>query len=121
MSKKEEVKRYSKTAKYWWGIKKVDGENGFAKETDSSWDEVKDDLIGLALLSSRSIITLPNNAEEYIQAKSASVDMGSDEIEIESRYIGVKCGNKIVKIRLMEKPTADGRDNILVEIETIKE
>ena len=50
--------------------------------------------------------------EEYIQAKTASVDLGGNNIEIESRYVGFSLGNNIVKVRVNEKTK-----NISIEVE----
>ena len=62
-------------------------------ENDSKWSEVKDNIQTLSLvLDSGQEITLPR-ADSYIQAKSASADIGSSDVTIISRYIGFKLGN----------------------------
>lgn len=80
------------------------------KEEDINWNLVKDKVQSLSLNNNGQIITLPNN-EEYIQGKTASATIGSNKVEIESRYIGiVKDGIKII-IRVDEKT-----NNISLEV-----
>ena len=62
--------------------------------------------------NSGSIIKLPKNMSKYIQGKTASAELGSGNIQIESRYIAFKLGNNIVKVRVDEKT-----QNISIELE----
>jgi len=88
------------------------GKNGdVITEDDINWDLVKDKVSSLQLVNDDQIIRLPNNAE-YIQGKSASAFLGSGKVTIESRYIGFRLGNNIVKIRIDEKT-----NNINIEVE----
>lgn len=81
-------------------------------ELDSSWTEVKDNISELIMVTdSHQIIKLPKNMEKYIQAKTASAELGSKNVQIESRYLGFKVGNNIIKIRVDEKT-----QNISVEL-----
>jgi hypothetical protein len=94
-----------------WKARTKDGKE--VSELDSSWLDVKDNISELIMITdSHQIIKLPKNMEEYIQAKTASAELGSNNIEIESRYIAFKLGNNIVRIRVDEKT-----NNISVEIE----
>jgi hypothetical protein len=93
--------------KQWESISNI-GES--IKEEDINWELVKDKVQSLSLNNDGQIISLPNN-EEYIQGKTASATIGSNKIEIESRYIGIiKNGIKII-IRVDEKT-----NNISLEI-----
>ncbi len=84
-------------------------------ESQINWSNVKSDINdkikSLSFNNNGQIITLPENMEEYIQGKSASSFIGSNNIEIQSRYIGFKYGNIILKIRVDEKT-----NNISVEV-----
>jgi len=82
-------------------------------ELTSKWDDVKDNIEELLLITPKGqIIYLPKNMGKYIQFKSASSEMGRNNIEIESRCVGFEVGGKIVKIRVNEKT-----NNITVEVE----
>ena len=72
-------------------------------ENDSKWSDVKNDIqtLSMALDDGRKIV-LPA-AESYVQAKSASANIGSPEITVESRYIGWKLGNNTIIVRVNEK------------------
>jgi len=94
-----------------WKARTKDGKE--ISELDCKWADVKDDISELILITnSHKIIKLPKNMEKYIQAKTASAELGSNNIEIESRYIGFEIGNNIVRIRVDEKT-----NNISVEVE----
>lgn len=85
-----------------WKAKTKDGKE--VSEQDNSWADVKDNISELFLITKEDkIITLPKNMESYVQFKSASANLGSSNINIESRTIGFKLGNNIVKIRVDEK------------------
>ena len=74
------------------------------------WSDVRDDIVGLAfILDDGRRISLPRNSK-YIQAKTASANMETGDVEIESRYIGCEIGNNTVIIRINEKT-----NNITVE------
>jgi hypothetical protein len=85
-----------------WKVKTKDGKE--INEQNSSWTDVKDSISELSLVTNdNKIITLPKNMESYVQFKSASANLGSNNINIESRTIGFKLGNNIIKIRVDEK------------------
>jgi len=80
-------------------------------ELNSKWDDVKNDVVELLLITNdNKIIYLPKNLE-YTQFKTASISMGGNDMQIESRVIGFKLGDKTVNIRVNEKT-----GNITVEI-----
>jgi hypothetical protein len=80
-------------------------------ELNTKWDDVKSDVVELLLITNdNKIVYLPKNLE-YTQFKSASCSMGGNDIQIESRTIGFKMGDKTVNIRVNEK-----NGNINVEI-----
>jgi len=84
----------------YWYAKKKDGTT--VTELTHRWSEVKDDVISLGLNLGIQNILLPENMDEYVEAKTASVGMGGGEVQIESRYIGFRLGNSIVKVRASE-------------------
>ena len=85
-----------------WKVKTKDGKE--VNEQNNSWIEVKDNISELSLITKdNKTISLPKNMESYVQFKSASANLGSSNINIESRTIGFKLGNNIVKIRVDEK------------------
>jgi hypothetical protein len=85
-----------------WKVKTKDGKE--INEQNSSWIDVKDSISELSLITKdNKIISLPKNMESYVQFKSASANLGSSNINIESRTIGFKLGNNIIKIRVDEK------------------
>ena len=93
-----------------WKARLKDGKE--ISELDSSWTDVQDDVSELIMVTdSHQVIKLPKNMEKYIQAKTASAELGSNNIQIESRYLGFKIGNNTVIIRVDEKT-----QNISVEI-----
>ena len=77
----------------------------------TSWEDIKDNVNSLSFDNNGQLISLPSGMDEYIQAKTASAELGSDDIEIESRYIGFKLGNNTIRIRINEKT-----QNISVEV-----
>ena len=88
--------------------------NGIIGELGSQkWSDVENDIeeLSLDIPANEQRITLPKGLE-YIQAKTASADLNGQNATIESRYIGFKLGNSIVKVRVDEKT-----NNISVEIE----
>jgi putative transposon-encoded protein len=80
-------------------------------EDDINWDLVKDKVKSLQLNNNGQIIRLPDNME-YVQGKTASAFINSGKVQIESRYVGVKIGNNIVKIRVDERT-----NDISIEVE----
>lgn len=85
--------------------------NEVVSELTHQWAEVKDQVCELLLITkNQQIITLPPNMDKYIQFKTASATVGSNNIEIESRSVGYKIGNSTVQIRVNEKT-----NNISVE------
>ncbi len=93
--------------KKWIGITTT----GPVDEETHKWNDIKKDLIGLSFVNNSQIIRLPDNMK-YIQGKTASAFVGSNNCEIESRYIGYIIGNTIHKIRINEKTS-----NVTIETE----
>jgi len=82
-------------------------------ELDTKWNDVQDNIQELLLITPNGqTIYLPKKMEKYIQFKSASSELGKNNIEIDSRVVGFKIGMNIVKIRVDEKT-----NNIIVEVE----
>lgn len=96
------------TKKKWEAI---DKNGNKIDEDDINWDLVKDKVKSLSLNNNEQIISLPDNME-YVQGKTASAILGSGKIQVESRYIGLKIGNKVVKVRVNEQT-----NNISIEVE----
>ena len=83
-----------------------------ASELNSKWDDVKNDVVELLLITNdNKIIYLPKNMIGYTQFKTASVSIGGNDMQIESRVVGFKLGEKAVNIRVNEKT-----GNINIEI-----
>ena len=76
--------------------------NQWTDENKEKWDDIKNDVICLQLCLDDRTITLPENADSYIQGKTASANMLTGEMCIESRFLGYVLGNIIVKIRVNE-------------------
>jgi len=94
-----------------WKAQTKDGQQ--VSENDCNWSDVKDNISQLGLVTNGGkIIKLPQNMDKYIQAKTASADLGTKFVQVESRYIGFSLGNNIVRIRVDEKT-----DNISVEVD----
>jgi len=94
-----------------WKARTKDGKE--ISELDSSWADVQDEISELIMITnSHQTIKLPKNMNKYIQAKTASAELGSNNIQIESRYLGFELGNNTVIIRVDEKT-----QNISVEIQ----
>lgn len=76
-------------------------------EQTHKWTEVKDKLTELSFVNEGQVISLPKNLN-YVQGKTASTIMGSEECTIEgectieSRYIGYIIGNIKTLIRINE-------------------
>jgi hypothetical protein len=88
---------------YWKGYMK-DGKT--VDEMTHKWQNVESDLIGLEFhipgKDKEQVIALPKNMK-YVQFKTASADIGGNNVEIESRVLGFVLGNNTVKIRVDEK------------------
>jgi len=107
--------------KFWRGYTK---DGGIISEAlGAKWDECKNEIVKLELVllneivclkgeSNEQIISLPKGMD-FIQGKTATGDFQTGKCEIESRYIGWKKGNSIVKIRVDEKT-----NNISLEIDS---
>ncbi len=94
-----------------WKAKTKNGKE--ISELDSNWADVQNDISELIMITnSNQIIKLPKSMEKYIQSKTASAELGSNNIQIESRSIGFSLGNNIIRIRVDEKT-----QNISVELE----
>jgi len=89
----------------------IDDHGNPVNEDEINWDLVKDRVSQLSLRVGEQTITLPKDMD-YIQGKSASASLGSSQITVESRYIGLRIRNNIVKIRVDEKT-----NNISIEVE----
>lgn len=94
--------------KQWLGR---DKQGNIIYESNCSWKNAKDNLSALSFDNNGQTIMLPENLS-YVQGKSASANIGSGEVTVESRFIGFLLGNNIVKIRIDEKS-----NNIRIEIE----
>jgi hypothetical protein len=87
-------------------------ENGdLINESDINWSLISEKVCKLVMYSDGQTITLPENMS-YIQGKSACAAFSSGKVEVLSRYIGFRIGNKIVKVRVCENT-----NNISVEVE----
>ena len=92
-----------------WKIKTKDGKE--FSELNTQWNDVKDNIAEMVLITKDGrTIYLPKNMEKYIQFKTASAEIGKNDVQIESRSIGFQLGNNIVKIRVNEK-----NGNIVIE------
>lgn len=83
--------------KYWYG-KTIDKN---VSENDTKWENINTQLISLSFNNNGQHIHLPDH-KEYIQGKTGSWTHGNDNSIIESRYIGFKDRNTILKIRIDE-------------------
>ena len=97
--------------KNYWSVITKSGE--IKNENNSKWSDVENDIeeLSLNIPDKQQKITLPKGFE-YIQAKTASADLNGQNTAIESRYLAIKLGNNIVKVRVNEKT-----NNISVEID----
>jgi len=96
-----------------WKARTKDGTE--KSELTSKWDDIKDSISELLLITKNNqVVYLPKNMEKYIQFKTASCSLGANDMQIESRTIGFKLGDKIIKIRVDEKT-----NNINVEVENV--
>ena len=83
-------------------------------EGKKNWVDIQDTITQLAfMVPNGPTIVLPRDMEKYYQAKTASAELNGSgkDVNIESRYIGFKIGNNIIKIRVDEKTK-----NITVEV-----
>jgi hypothetical protein len=96
----------------YWKIKTKD--NREVSEQDGIvWKNVKDNIQQLMFVTDdNKVIEMPPNMEEYFQAKTASITLGTNDFNIESRFVGFKLGNNMIKLRIDEKTK-----NIFVEID----
>ena len=86
-------------------------ENGDSiTEDDINWELVKDKAKSLSLNLDGQMITLPKDCK-YVQGKTASAFLGTNKVNVESRFIGLCLGSNIVKIRVDEKT-----NNISIEV-----
>ena len=82
-------------------------------EKDRGWFDIKDQVKGLGfVLDNGTTLKLPDNMEKYDQAKTASANIDGSNLQIESRYLSFKLGNKTVKVRVNENS-----NNISIEVE----
>ena len=94
-----------------WKAKLKNGNE--VSELNTQWNDIEEDVEELLLITNEGkTIYLPKKMEKYFQFKTASVELGKKNVDIESRVIGFKLGNNIVKIRVNEKT-----NNIKVETE----
>ena len=99
--------------KFWRGYTK---DGGIISEAlGAKWDECKNEVVRLELVlmegDQEQVINLPKGYE-LIQGKTAIGDLSTGKCDIESRYIAIKLGNNIVRIRVNEKT-----NNISLEIQ----
>jgi hypothetical protein len=93
-----------------WKAKTKDGKE--ISELNTKWDEVKDNVSELLMITNDNrTIYLPKNAEKYVQFKTAGMMLGSKNVEIESRTIGLSLGSNMVQVRVDEKT-----NNITIEV-----
>ena len=79
-------------------------QNGSAiDESTHPWPHNGEGVVALSLiLQNGRELKLPDGADHYIQAHTASADLRTGQVTIESRYIGFVFGNKVVRIRVKE-------------------
>ena len=97
--------------KKWKAILK---DNSTVEENQADWQTIKDQVVYLYLDNNGQNIYLPKNADQYEQTKTASADILSGAVQIETRNISAKIGNNIVRIRVNEKT-----GNINIETKTL--
>jgi hypothetical protein len=95
-----------------WNAILKNGKN--VSEEDTNWNDIKDEIYSLELDNNGQKVTLPKNAEKYIQGKTASGNMFSGECKVESRYIGFHNNGSKVIIRINES-----NNNINIEITSL--
>jgi hypothetical protein len=96
-----------------WKAKLKDGKE--VSELNTKWNEVENDVTELMLITKdNKTICLPRGLNKYVQSKTGSCEMNSNNIQIESRNLGFVLGSNIVKIKVNEKT-----GNINVEIEEV--
>ena len=91
-----------------WKAKLKNGE--WTTENEQKWDNIKNEVIELQLCIDNQIISLPKNADTYVQGKTASGNLSNGKVAIESRFIGTIFRNNIVKVRVNEQ-----NNNITIE------
>jgi hypothetical protein len=92
-----------------WKAKTKDGKE--VSELNTAWGDIKDNISELLLLTEKNqVICLPKNLD-YIQYKTASANLGGGSVQVESRTIGFKVGDKTVKVIVDEKT-----QNIRIEL-----
>ncbi len=92
-------KRKGEIMKFW----RAQLKNGqWVNENEQKWDDIKNEVSYLELHNNGQCISLPKNADSYIQGKTASANMATGEICIESRFFGYVMRNNVVKIRICE-------------------
>jgi len=77
----------------------------FLKEGEDDWDDVVEQMgkvVTVGLVKDGRIFSLPPGHREYIQAKSATAVLGSNEVQVLSRYVGYRQGSQVIRIRVME-------------------
>ena len=84
-------------------------------EETTEWEDVKENIQDLMFRDSltNQYIRLPKNADSFIQGKTASCSLNG-KVEIESRFIGLKKGNILFRIRV------NNNNYISVECEEIE-
>ena len=94
-------------------IAKLENGNIIGELGSRKWSEIENEVAELSLdiPTNNQRITLPKGYE-YIQAKTASADLNGENAVIESRYVGFKLGNNIIRIRVDEKT-----QNISIEVD----
>lgn len=95
--------------KKWTAKLKNDNE---ISESETHWETIKNEIKQLGFINNDISINLPENMEQYIQGKTASAFLGSNRINVESRYIGFKHKGTLFKLRIDEKT-----NNITIEID----
>jgi len=95
-----------------WKIRTKDGRE--LSELDGiKWKDIKDNISELIMSTNDGkFIFLPKNMPKYLQAKTASADLGGNgNVTIESRFIGFKYKDVTIVVRVNEK-----NNNITIEV-----
>ena len=94
-----------------WKARTKDGKE--ISELNAKWGDIENNISELLLVTNKNqVIFLPKGMKSYTQFKTASCDLGSNNVQIESRTIGFSLGNNIIKVRVNEKT-----NNINIEVE----
>ncbi len=102
----------SNLSSYW--VADLD-DGSVVSEENLLWTDISDRVVGLRLFSHGRYHSLPSGMSKYIQAKTMSAIVGSNEVKMESHYIGFQHENYEYCLRVN---AADG--DVSVEIREVK-